>query len=183
MASIYYIDGYNVIHHSTMLKPLASENFEAARDALIEKVARFCIATGHQAKIIFDGRGRHRTQAATVPHAPGLEVLYSPANKSADALIERMVYAASDRRSIIVVSADRGIRSLCRGMSALVMDPDNFLSSVSESEDNTRSTLKTIQRPDELQRIENRLGASNVARLQKLKEKLPARAKPGPKCL
>ncbi len=54
MPSTYYIDGYNVIHHSSMLRPLADQDFEAAREAFIEKVGRFCVATGNEAKIIFD---------------------------------------------------------------------------------------------------------------------------------
>ena len=172
MATTYYIDGYNVIHHSLLLKPLAAQDFEAARDALIEKVGRFCIATGHQAKIVFDGRGRRAQPPASVAHAPGLEVMYSPGHQTADALIERTVYAASDRRSVIVVTADRGIRSLCRGLSALVMEPDNFLSQVRETEAETRATIDHIQRPDALRRVEGRIDEASLERLQRLRKDL-----------
>ena len=58
MTKIYYIDGYNVLHHSSLLQSLVVSDFEAARSALIEKVGRFCCRTGCKAIVIFDGRGR-----------------------------------------------------------------------------------------------------------------------------
>ena len=106
------------------------------------------------------------------PGAPDLEVLYSPGHQSADALIERVVYAATNRRAIIVVSADRGIRDLCRNLNALVMEPDNFLASVREADGNTRSTLEFLERGDTLRRVENRLDERDLDQLRKLKEKL-----------
>lgn len=172
MANIYYVDGYNVIHHSARLRPLAAENFELARESLIEHVGRFCVATGSKVKIVFDGRGRRAETGPPIRGMKGLEVLYSPAHKSADALIERTVYQASDRRSVIVVSADRGIRDLCRGLSALVMDPDTFLDTIGESEADTRATLALSQRSDTLNRVENRLGDKNVSILMQMKQQL-----------
>jgi predicted RNA-binding protein with PIN domain len=172
MPSTYYIDGYNVIHHSSMLRPLAAQDFEAAREALIEKVGRFCAATGCQAKIIFDGRGRLAQPVIPACQYPGLEVTYSPGHQSADAVIERTVYMSSDRRSIIVVSADRGIRDLCRGLNALVMEPDNFLASVREADTDTRITLERIGRPDSLLRVEERLDDAALAKLAKIRREV-----------
>ncbi len=172
MPSIYYIDGYNVIHHSSLLQPLAKQSFETAREALIEKVARFCAATGAPAKIVFDGRGRRTEPSPPSQSTPGLEVLYSPGHKTADALIERIVYTAADRRSIIVVSGDRGIRTLCRSLGALVMEPDNFLSTIRESDRETRATLENLQRADALHRMEHRLSEDQIQRLRNIKKKL-----------
>lgn len=172
MISSYYIDGYNVIYHSSVLKPLALENFEIARDALIEKVARFCVATGHHAKIIFDGRGRRSQPFVPIAGAPGLEVVYSTGKQSADAFIERTVYAASNPRTIVVVSGDRGIRDLCRNLNALVIEPDNFLASIRETDGDTRATIQRTQRNDTLQRIENRLDDNAIGLLLKHKQEL-----------
>lgn len=172
MASIYYIDGYNVIHHSARLRPLAMENFELAREALIEHVGRFCVATGSVVKIIFDGRGRRAEAGPPVRGVSGLEVLYSPGHQSADALIERTVYHLPNRRNVIVVSADRGIRDLCRGLSALVMDPDTFLETIRETESDTRATLDHLKRSDTLNRIENRLDEGNMSALMRIKKQL-----------
>ncbi len=175
MQSVYYIDGYNVLHHSSLLRPLAEQDFEAARGALIEKVGRFCSATGNQAKIVFDGRGRRAEPIPQLKLFPGLEVVYSPGHQSADALIERTVYGATNRRSIIVVSGDRGIRNLCRGLNALVMDPDNFLSSVRASDADTRAVIEKNQRPDNLRWMESRLGGASLDALRKLKTDLESK--------
>jgi len=172
MAATYYIDGYNVIHHSSILRPIAAQNFESAREALIEKVALFCVATGYPAKIIFDGRGRRAEPAPVTIPAPGLEVVYAAGHKSADAYIERLVYTAHDRRSVIVVSADAGIRNFCRGLQAMVMAPDNFLATVRETAGETRSRIENLQRSDTLQRVEERLDPGMLDRLRKIKEDL-----------
>ncbi len=172
MRSTYYIDGYNVIHHSKLLQPLAVQDFEAAREALIEKVGRFCSATGSIAKIVFDGRGRKAQGMTPAAHYPGLEVIYSPGHQSADTVIERIVYTATERRSVIVVSADRGIRDLCRGLNALVMVPDNFLSTIRETEAETRTTVAQTQKADSLLRIEGRLDETTLERLARIRRDL-----------
>ena len=166
---LYYIDGYNVIYHSSLLKPIAMRDFEAARDALVEKVAAFCATTGSQAKIVFDGRGRRTEPVAPISGVPGLEVLYSHGDKSADAVIERIVYTASNARDLI---GDHGIRSFCQSQGALVMAPDNFIASVRERLAHTQATLEHLKRPDNEQRLENRLDDATIERLQKLKETL-----------
>ena len=102
MSWTYLVDGYNVIHHCSILQPLAHRDFEAARDALVEKVARFCAGTGCRTTIVFDGRERQAEKAVSFEGAPTLKVVYSSRGRSADAVIERSVYAASDRRSIVV---------------------------------------------------------------------------------
>jgi predicted RNA-binding protein with PIN domain len=171
MSRTYYIDGYNVIHHSTLLRPIAMENFERAREALVEKVSRFCAATGSEAKIVFDGRGRSK-DSAVPKNMPGIEIIYSPGHITADALIERVVYNAPDRRALIIVSADRGIRNICGNLNALIMQPDNFLNAVHESEGETRATLEHMRKPDTQKRVEERLDEKSLDMLQKLREKL-----------
>jgi predicted RNA-binding protein with PIN domain len=172
LPTIYYIDGYNVIHFSKLLQPMARQDFESAREALIDKVARFCTATGNHAKIVFDGRGRKIEPVAPAYKVSGLEILYSPGHKTADSVIERIVYSAPDRYSVIVVSGDQGIRTFCRGLGALVMEPDNFLASIRETDADTRATLKNLQSPDTQRRVEERLAPDALERLRQLKEKL-----------
>ena len=128
MAYLYYIDGYNVVHHSAELQDLARVDLEAARNALIDMVKQFCSATTNEAKIVFDGPGR-AVPAAAIPIGTDqrTEVAFSSGRLSADTVIERAVYASQNRRGIVVVSGDRGIRELCRALGAMVMSPRNFL--------------------------------------------------------
>jgi len=170
--ALYFIDGYNVIHHSSLLKPIAMRDFEAARDALIEKVAGFCATTGSRATIVFDGRGRRSEPVTPLGGVPGLEVVYSHGDKSADAVIERTVYTTPNPRDLIVVTSDRGIRSFCQSQGALVMKPENFIASVRERVGQTQAALDHLKRPDTDQRLENRLDEAALERLRKLRETL-----------
>ena len=172
MATLYYIDGYNVIHFSSVLKPIAARDFEAAREALIDKVATFCAATGHKAKIVFDGRGHRVPPARPRPGVPGLKVMYSHGGKSADAIIERTIYESGDRRNTIVVTGDRGIRSFCQGLGALVMEPDNFISSVRSHADDARASIAQMKRPDTQNRLENRVDEDTLTKLARLRDDL-----------
>ena len=172
MANVYYIDGYNVIHRSAILKPLVSQSFETAREALIDKVAAFCTATGQKVTIVFDGRGRRAEQGNPASHSPNLSVVYAPGHLTADAWIERTVYQAENRRDIIVVSADQGIRSLCRNLNALVVDPDTFLADLREKDADMKAAVKNLARPDTSNRMEERLSGNALDQLRKLKDQL-----------
>jgi len=172
MALFYYIDGYNVLHHSTALRPLLRADFETARDALIEKVARFVVSSGHRVRIVFDGRGRRAESVVTVPKVSGLEVIYSPGHQTADALIERQVYNSPERRQLVVVSADRSLRDLCTGLGAMVMSPDNFLITAREAAGHTRNSLHHPQHAHRPLRVEDRLSEETLRYLRHLQGKL-----------
>jgi len=173
MAEHYYIDGYNVLHMSAVLRPLLQRDFEAAREALIDKVALFCTATGNRATVVFDGRGMHHGEP--VAHGRGvaqLEVVYTPGRLTADAYIERLAYQAKQRREITVVSSDAGIRALCSGLGALVMDADNFLKTVRELRTEMDGALKRGKAPGAIARVEDGLDADSLARLRTLRKSL-----------
>lgn len=173
MPNIFYIDGYNVIHHCRRLKALARHDFESARETLIDQVARYCVDAGKSAKIIFDGRGRHPDLISPFLSGPRLEVIYSPAHQTADALIEREVYEASNRSLIIVVTGDRGIRDLCGGLGALTMHPDHFLSTIEESLQQARSSLELERhKTGRATRMEDHLDEATRESLETLRRKL-----------
>jgi len=173
MAEHYYIDGYNVLHKSSLLRPLVSEDFEAAREALIDKVANFCVSTGKRATIVFDGLGRHQPEKSLDNRGVSkLEVFYSPATLSADAVIERRIYREQQKLEAVVVSNDRGLRDLCRGMGALTMEADHFLASVREVRRESAERYESKPRTTMDGHLEDRLNGDALARLMALKEKL-----------
>ncbi len=172
MAAVYYIDGYNVIYHCSKLRPLALEDFEAARDALIERVARFCGMTRCRAQIVFDGRGRRHERVLPPPGAVGLKITYSAAHQSADSLIERLVYTAHNRRDIQVVSSDRGIRDLCTGLGAFAVHPDNFLGTIDAADAEFDRSIAISRQADQKPRVEDHLDQDAIDRLNRLKESL-----------
>lgn len=176
----YYLDGYNVIYRCPELQRLAAEDFEAARDTLADRVARYAAVTGAAIKIVFDGRGRRAEPGVASRGAPGLEIVYSPGHLSADALIERLVYHSTDRREIVVVSGDAGIRQLCTALGSFVMAPDHFLTMV---QDKLRESGIALRREHDRYRrltVEDRLGDEARGKLGELKQKLGPGKEPGP---
>lgn len=172
MPTTFYIDGYNVIYRSKTLRPLAEEDFTRARETLIDRVAEICTALGRRAVLVFDGRSRHLPEHAE--HGRGtsnLEVVYAPANKTADAVIERYVYQSSNKLDIVVVSGDRGLRDLCRNMGTLVIDADNFLATSKEIDRDVKAlAARTRVTPPSF--LEESLDANSLATLAALKDQL-----------
>lgn len=172
MSELHLVDGYNVLHKCGWLKSLLRQDLETAREALIDKVAHYCVQTGARVTIVFDGRGQKVPE--TVEHnrsVSSLQVLYSPAKLTADAVIERMVYETPQKMDVIVVTNDRGVRDLCRGMGALVMDAQNFLNSIRDCSRDTSETLQRTRQPSP-HHLQDRLDADSMARLERLRKKL-----------
>ncbi|HOE65241.1 MAG TPA: NYN domain-containing protein [Candidatus Hydrogenedentes bacterium] len=168
----YVVDGYNIIHHCRLLRPLIDQSVEFARNALIERLARFCATTGSAITLVFDGRSRQFVAEANLATVPLLRITYSEAGQTADALIERLVYNMPNRRDVIVVTGDQGIRQLCRGLGSLVMGPENFLKTVDGTVSSARDSLAVAQAKAEPARLEDRLDASSLRRLREMGERL-----------
>ncbi len=167
----YYIDGYNVIYHSTRLRNLLDVSIETARDALMEHVSKLLVGKGHYAVLVFDGKGEaKRLETQTV--SPGLDIIYSPGRLSADSVIERKIYSATNKRELIVVTSDRGIRDLCRGMGAMTMTPDNFLAMAQQTAQEMNRELQHKQEGKRLANVEDALDPATLDRLRALRKNL-----------
>ncbi len=170
--SIYLIDGYNVIHKCPQLRPLTQTNFEASRDSLIDRVARYCSLTSHHAKIVFDGRGRRQEPSLPECGTANVEIIFSPGHHTADTLIERIVYDARNRRDYVVVSGDRGIRNLVGGLGGLTMIPASFLTEIDQALESASSALRNQTHQHRASHLEDRLSGESLERLKRLKGKL-----------
>ena len=173
MAQRYYIDGYNVLHKSRALRPLARQSLESAREALIDRIAEFCSQYGAPCWLVFDGRTEQRAvEADHGRRVAALRVIYTAGASSADSWIEREVYKAGDRLNLVVVSNDGGIRNLVRGLGALTMDADHFIATIGAVRREIGETLQRRDKPEALGTIEGRVGAETLARLAELKKRL-----------
>jgi uncharacterized protein len=173
MAEHYYIDGYNVLHQSSSLRPLVEEDFETAREALINRVADFCIAIGKRVTLVFDGQSMQVAEReANTRGVVGMEIYYTPAGLTADSYIERSVYQKARRMEVVVVTNDQGMRDLCRGMGALVMESDNFLASAREARQETAATLATTRRSPQGAHLEDRLDTNSLSQLEAWRKRL-----------
>jgi predicted RNA-binding protein with PIN domain len=170
--NIYLVDGYNVIHKCPQLRPLTRTDFEASRDVLVDRVARYCSLTGEHAKIIFDGRGRRQEPSLPECGTANVEIIFSPGHQTADTLIERIVYSAKNRRDYVVVSGDRGIRDLVGGLGGLTMIPGSFLTEIQQALDRSSTALRNQTHQHRSSRLEDRLSGESLERLRKAKGEL-----------
>jgi hypothetical protein len=128
------VDGYNVIHAWVPLKRLLDVSLEAARDKLVERLGVYGMVTGADVTVVFDA---HHSAARmnSEETVEGVQVLFTRKGHSADHVIERIAYAASESGDVITVAtSDRTQRDLVRGMGGAVIDARELERRVVEAE-------------------------------------------------
>jgi predicted RNA-binding protein with PIN domain len=129
------VDGYNVIHAWPQLKRLLGDaSLEAARDKLIERLSVFGMVAGADVTVVFDAHhSTARTNSEEV--VEGVHVLFTRKGHSADHVIERIAYQASQSGDLITVAtSDRFQRDLVRGMGGAVISAEELERRVVEAE-------------------------------------------------
>lgn len=173
MTTHYLIDAYNVIHKSSLLRPVARYDLERARDMLLDLVRCFCLTGDYEVTVVFDGREEEQSRQ-TAPlngNEKGMHLIYSPHHTSADTVIERLVYQRRDRMNCVIVSNDQSLRNQCRGMGSLTMEADSFLNSVRQVEQNARDLLQKKQHAQAML-LEDQLSPNALGTLSALRDKL-----------
>ena len=116
------VDGYNVVHAWPDLKRLLTgASLEAARDRLVERLSVFGMVVGADMTVVFDAHhsAARNNSEATVD---GVRVIFTRKGHSADHIIERMAYDATQAGDVITVAtSDRFQRDLVRGMGGAVI--------------------------------------------------------------
>lgn len=107
------VDGNNVLAALGIRRPEAVEQW-------LNRVELSAVEKDWDAIVVFDGPERY-LRRETGP----LVVRYMK-GKTADSLIERLVYEAPDRRQVVVVTQDRAESQLVRGFGAMVWSPPRF---------------------------------------------------------
>ncbi len=118
------IDGYNLLHQDPALDGHRTD-LQTARQRLIRRIERMAADLAPRITVVFDGREKGCDAAFDAPH---LAVLFSPANRTADAVIERMVAASKYPEKICVVTSDRVEEQVVSSAGAAVLSCAAFLS-------------------------------------------------------
>ena len=125
------IDGYSLLYRAPGLSHQRKVDFRMAREQLIRRLDRLSSALAPLVELVFDGRaaGSREQVSATVLH-----LIYSPAPRTADSVIEEMVGESPDPISICVVTADRAEIDVVTAAGAEVMSCASFLDRLDELE-------------------------------------------------
>lgn len=131
------IDGYNLIHRSGDLPPgwLPRDLF-GRRRRLIQLMEKTVGVLAERITVVFDGRsgGLPAEQESTA-----IEVLFSSRDKTADTVIEQLVFQAGPAGGVVVVTSDRLERETTEAAGAATMACSVFL-------DQLKETLERIER-------------------------------------
>ena len=118
------IDGYNLLHQDSALEG-RRDDLQTARQRLVRRIERAAPEMAPRITVVFDGRKGGRDASFVAPH---LEVLFSPASHTADAVIERMVADAKKPERICVVTSDRIEDQIVSAAGATVLSCLEFTS-------------------------------------------------------
>jgi predicted RNA-binding protein with PIN domain len=127
MLEEWLIDGYNLLHS---LKPFGKKHKNISRETLISRLASFASCEERKVLMVLDGQGDD--QELKPYQTKNFTVIYSQ-TLTADSVIERTLFerkgAAIPMR---VVTKDRAVCLMARGLGARVMAPDEFMELVGE---------------------------------------------------
>lgn len=111
------IDGYNVIG-------VMHGDLDAERQRLIEALAEYAKAKGHDITVVFDGWKDGRTEEGRMVTG-GVSVIYSALGEKADSVIKRIV--SGKGKHWIVVSSDREIISHAWAEDSVPVKSEEFM--------------------------------------------------------
>jgi predicted RNA-binding protein with PIN domain len=103
MSGLLIIDGHNVVYAVGRYRELKDgAGMEAAVDRLVGDLLNLSGSVDPEIIIVFDGRGPGSAKKISA----GLTVMYSAGGKSADQVIERMVFERHREEGLTVCTAD-----------------------------------------------------------------------------
>ena len=127
------IDGYNLLHRQREIAPDHPPHTPQARHRLIRRLTRFQDASAIPLVVVFDGRSRERRECRD-PAYPHLEVIFSPAGLSADAVIEKLTEGYRSFGKVLVISDDFAERSTVDSLGGTAMSTRYLMDEMREAD-------------------------------------------------
>lgn len=138
------VDGYSLLHHWLELAPGRPRHSEAARDELIRWLTRYYDATGTPISVFFDGASR--TRGSAVESTPEVEILFSRAGQTADAMIERVAHRLRPYGEVLVVTDDRAEQDTVMALGGMTASCENFIRMVEAALNEVGQEIKNHNR-------------------------------------
>lgn len=139
------IDGYSLLHEWRTLAPGSSRFSAAAREALISVLTQYADAHVTPLTLFFDGSGAP-LGTPKAHSSPKLEIIFSPAGRTADDLIERVAYRLKDYGEVLVVTDDLVERDTVVGFGGLSQNCASFIAEVESVLGDFNRDLERINR-------------------------------------
>ena len=152
MQNILLVDGYNMIGAWKALRSLRDENFEDARDRLVELMAEYKAVKGWRVIVVFDAHLVPGTEQLYVKH--DIEVIYTRKNETADERIEKLSHDLKGRKiQIHVATSDMTEQNVVFGYGALRKSARELEIEMGIIQSNISQKVKTTQSEKPSRRI------------------------------
>jgi len=124
------VDGHSAIFGWPELQQLHTRRTSLARDALVKKLRDYQDYTGVRVVVVFDGKGTSTTEQSE-PHS--IQVFYSRAGQTADAIIERLAGKYAEKFDLTVATADLRERETATAFGAECISIANLRAMIDEA--------------------------------------------------
>ena len=117
------VDGHSVIFAWPELRALHEKRSSLGREALIKQLRHYQDWTGVHVVVVFDGRGSKVSELSD----PGeIQIFYSRAGQTADAVIERLAAKYAADSDLIVATSDSMERQTVMASGAECISPEGL---------------------------------------------------------
>jgi len=152
------IDGYNVMYAHPEYGVLAHSDIDSARARLVSDLTALA-SVDDRVTVVFDGGGNPHSDGAP-HHIGGLTVLFSPAGKTADTVIEALAQRARERdEEVMVVTSDGATRDAVRSGSVSIRSAESFIADIDHARDVSAQVAQPARRITVSERIDPSVSA------------------------
>ena len=137
------VDGHSVIFAWPELRKLNGRRTGQAREELVKTLTAYQDASGVRVVAVFDGKGE-KSNEDTSPG--GIQVFYSAAGQTADAIVERLVAKYASQHEITVVTDDHMERQTATSFGALVVSANGLRAWLDDAQNDLRRQIKAHRR-------------------------------------
>lgn len=122
---IFVIDGYNLVHKSSVLKKIIDEDLSIAREKLILQLDNFFSSKRASVYVVFDGNSNltYLNSYST----PNIRVLFSKKSQKADILIKKIIDESKNKSLITVISSDHEVYQYAKVSRCKAIKSEEFL--------------------------------------------------------
>ena len=139
------VDGFSLLHAWPEVAPRQPRHSAAARDELVHWLTQYQDAIGTPMTVIFDGTNAP-SGTPKIPSRPEMEILYSPAGRTADDLIERATHRLLDFGDVLVVTDDNAERSTVLSLGGMTSGCTVFIDDLKSALGEIRLDLEHLNR-------------------------------------
>lgn len=124
------VDGHSAIFNWPEMRRLHARRSSLAREVLVKKLRAFQDYSGVRVVVVFDGRGSIANEQSE-PH--GVQIFYSAAGQTADALVERLAGKYAAKFDLTVATGDRLERETVSASGASCISIQNLRALIAEA--------------------------------------------------